>query len=122
MDSYAALAATEREMGKTMIDQMVDRFLGWRLPYDFAPDGGISFTLISQDHPEWWPTGTCLFTAVQAKAMFEHCAAMPRIDVDAISRAQLQRAVETITRMTNAKNGWISHEDMRAAIGAALNA
>ena len=57
-----------------------------------------------------------------AKAMFEHCAAMPRIDVDSISRAQLQIAVETITRLTNAKNGWISHEDMRAAIGAALNA
>ncbi len=122
MTSYAALAATEREMEKTMIDQMVDRFLGWRLPYDFAPDGGVRFTPPPKERPTWWPTGTCLLTAAQAKAMFEHCAAMPRIDVDAISRAQLQRAVETITRMTNAKNGWISHEDMRAAIGAALNA
>lgn len=55
-----------------LVPMLVDRFLAWKLPEDFAPDGGISFTLISKDHPEWWPTGTCLLNAPQATAMFEH--------------------------------------------------
>ena len=25
---------------KVNIDEMVNRFLGWKLPHDFAPDGG----------------------------------------------------------------------------------
>lgn len=55
-----------------LVPMLVDRFLAWKLPEDFAPDGGISFTLISKDHPEWWPTGTCLLNAPQATAMFEY--------------------------------------------------
>ena len=27
-------------MNKPLIDQMVDRFLGWKLPEDFNPDDG----------------------------------------------------------------------------------
>lgn len=50
-----------------MIDKMVDRFLGWKLPKEFAPDGGISF-----EEKAWWPIGTNLLTADQAKQMFEH--------------------------------------------------
>lgn len=53
------------------IDEMVNRFLGWKLPKDFAPDGGISFK--PSEHPDFWPVGTHLFTADQAKAMFEYC-------------------------------------------------
>lgn len=53
------------------IGAMVDRFLGWRLPDDFMPDAGISFTPPS--NPEWMPTGTNLLHALQAKAMFEYC-------------------------------------------------
>ncbi len=30
---------------KTMINEMVSRFLCWKLPKDFAPDCGISFKL-----------------------------------------------------------------------------
>lgn len=56
------------------IDACVDRFLGWRLPDDFAPDDGISFTPIT--NPAWlhdnWPIGTNLLTAVQARAMLEY--------------------------------------------------
>lgn len=62
------------------IKKMVDRFLGWKLPKDFGPDAGISFTPsngMTRDEafnkPGWWPVGTNLFTADQAKAMFEHC-------------------------------------------------
>jgi hypothetical protein len=49
----------------------VDRFLGWKLPQDFAPDAGISFT--PSTHPLGWPVGTNLLSADQAKEMFTHC-------------------------------------------------
>lgn len=48
-------------------DAMVGRFLGWKLPKDFAPDGGISFK-----ESAWWPSGTNLLHAGQAKEMLEH--------------------------------------------------
>lgn len=51
-------------------DEMVTRFLGWRLPDDFMPDCGISFK--SSGHPNGWPVGTNLFTAGQARKMLEH--------------------------------------------------
>lgn len=54
-----------------LIDQMVDRFLSWELPKDFAPDGGIEFT--PPNNPAFfWPTGTNLLTADQARVMIEH--------------------------------------------------
>lgn len=63
-------------MEKTPIDVMVDRFLGWKLPEDFNPDGGISFkptfnegTPYEMKHK---PSGTNLLTATQAKAMLEY--------------------------------------------------
>lgn len=69
------------------IDAMVSRFLCWRLPKDFAPDGRVKFDRVFlvfdgfdgaqpidiSDAPDhYWPTGTNLFTAEQAKAMIEH--------------------------------------------------
>jgi hypothetical protein len=69
------------------IDVAVDRFLAWPLPKDFAPDCGISFDGRKDD--EWnkgktWPIGTNLLTAVQAKAMFEHCLASGPSGVDGL--------------------------------------
>ena len=52
------------------IDQLVNRFLGWKLPQTFAPDCGISFKQIA---PDSWPIGTNLFNAVEAMNMFSHC-------------------------------------------------
>ena len=52
------------------IDTMVDRFLQWELPKDFAPDAGISFKTLP--HPHEWPTGTNLFDAIQAEEMIKH--------------------------------------------------
>lgn len=46
---------------------MVDRFLGWKLPRDFAPDAGISFK-----EGALWPSGTNLMHAGQAKEMLEY--------------------------------------------------
>ena len=81
----AALKAHPRQMrnsglcfmdGMTMdelIKHMTDRFLGWKLPEDFAPDAGIKFSTTFPPSSPAWPIGTNLFTADQAKQMFEHC-------------------------------------------------
>jgi hypothetical protein len=74
----AAPLAVSRETLKAA----VNRFLGWRLPHNFQPDCGISFTPV--DHPNSWPTGTNLLSAEQAKEMFEYALkpveAPPRTD------------------------------------------
>jgi hypothetical protein len=64
-------------MNENQINKMVNRFLGWKLPKDFGPDGGIKFERVVNgserefDSP-WWPIGTNLFTADQAKEMILH--------------------------------------------------
>lgn len=60
-------------MTKPLIDQAVDRFLGWKLPQDFNPDGRISFMI--PINATWFHTGTNLLHAGQAKEMLEHVAA-----------------------------------------------
>jgi hypothetical protein len=69
-----------------MIDRMVDRFLGWKLPKTFAPDAGVKFTPSNGmtrdeafDKPGWWPIGTNLLTADEAREMLTH-AAVPIAD------------------------------------------
>lgn len=64
--------------------EMVDRFLAWKLPADFHPDAGISFNpyfnveynaargLPPQRHE---PIGTNLLTAEQARQMLEYILA-----------------------------------------------
>jgi Lar family restriction alleviation protein len=58
------------------IKHMADRFLGWRLPENFHPDGGISFKKTFNDHMPTpmknEPTGTNLFDAEQATAMVRY--------------------------------------------------
>jgi hypothetical protein len=60
-----------------IIKAAVDKFLGWQLPDGFQPDGGIDFTRHAQGFDgvsyERKPVGTNLFSADQAKAMFEYC-------------------------------------------------
>lgn len=64
-----------------VIKRMVDRFLAWRLPEDFAPDGGISFRRVFNEntpHPmKAEPSGTNLLTAAQAEAMIRHLVQWP---------------------------------------------
>lgn len=57
----------------TDIKKVVDRFLCWPLPRDFSPDCYISFDRANATNPHMWPIGTNLFTADQAREMFEHC-------------------------------------------------
>jgi hypothetical protein len=62
---------------------MVNRFIGWPLPKDFAPDAGISYNpevninqVTGEPYPNS-PSGTNLFTATQAEAMFHYALASP---------------------------------------------
>ena len=60
------------------INKLVDKFLCWNLPKDFSPDGGITYqqnqAIYGNNSPSM-PTGTNLFTAGQAKKMFEYLLA-----------------------------------------------
>lgn len=77
-------------MTKTLMDIMVEKFLQWKLPADFVPDGGISFKKESDyDHPEhgrtkFEPTGTNLFHAGQARAMLEIITAPMQAEIDSL--------------------------------------
>ena len=63
-------------MTPEQIKHMVDRFLSWKLPKDFWPDGGIEFHRIHSGHDglpvPFEPVGTNLFTANQAESMVRH--------------------------------------------------
>ena len=52
------------------IKQMVDRFLSWRLPDNFNPDGRVRFEPPTER--QLWPTGTNLFDAQQAETMIRY--------------------------------------------------
>lgn len=63
----------EVEITEDQINKMVDRFLNWQLPQDFAPGAGISFKPMPDMYmPHCWPTGTDLLHAGQAKALIEY--------------------------------------------------
>lgn len=68
-NAKCAMFGVEREMARDIdgVKHMVERFLGWELPKDFAPDGGIK---VESNHMR--PTGTNLFTATQAEAMVRY--------------------------------------------------
>lgn len=71
--------------------RMVDRFLYWKLPQNFAPDGGISFERTYHGYKDgkftqnlernrddyFWPIGTNLLTAEQAKEMVDFILETP---------------------------------------------
>jgi hypothetical protein len=62
------------------INEIVGRFLSWKLPSDFSPDSGISFKPWS-DNPIHHPTGTNLLNADQAKAMFGYVLAGAHVEL-----------------------------------------
>lgn len=80
---------------------MVDRFLGWKLPQDFGPDAGISFTPPPHLPDLYWPTGTNLFHAGQALEMFKHCVELPSAAAVRLAEKNLfdaQEAAKTIAK------------------------
>lgn len=60
---------------KDIAKAAADRFCGWSLPQDFAPDCRISFDRRPESAFAGWPTGTNLLTHEQAASMFEYCLA-----------------------------------------------
>lgn len=80
-----------------MIKEMVSRFLGWKIPKDFAPDAGIRFAPgpIQQPDGPHWPSGTNLFHAGQAQEMFKHCLpAISQAAQDVLAERRRQVEVE----------------------------
>lgn len=70
-DRLRADPATAPNFRPSVTDEMVGRFLGWRVPQDFHPDCAVTFDR-ERLHPSSWPTGTNLLSATQAQAMLEH--------------------------------------------------
>lgn len=64
---------TAAEACRNVTNEMVGRFLGWKLPEDFAPNCHISFDREQlKTWPAYYPSGTNLLNYDQAKAMLEH--------------------------------------------------
>lgn len=60
-------------MNNSQIKHMVDRFLMWRVPENWNPDGGISYTRPNYDPSiDATPSGTNLFDATQTDAMVRY--------------------------------------------------
>lgn len=63
-------------MTDEQIEHMTQRFLGWKLPENFNPDDGITFTPVKNEGTahefRHRPIGTNLFDYTQAKAMVRH--------------------------------------------------
>ena len=60
-------------MNDDQIKHMVNRFLGWKLPENFNPDGGISFEKTFSANPiKNTPTGTNVFDANQTEEMVRY--------------------------------------------------
>lgn len=78
VDQPAEPPASQELEAIVNINKTVDKFLSWKLPSDFYPDCGISFEQYSNPDNDRYkalrePIGTNLFTATQAKEMFEQC-------------------------------------------------
>ncbi|MBX5206704.1 hypothetical protein [Rhizobium sp. NZLR11] len=62
-------------MTEDQVKHMVNRFLAWKLPADFNPDGGITLdkaylNSLPASYPG--PSGTNLFSASQAEEMVRY--------------------------------------------------
>lgn len=69
-------------MTEVEIATMVSRFLSWKLPEDFRPDGGVQFDpdgakKLNPANLRYEPNGTNLFDAAQADAMVRHMLGLP---------------------------------------------
>lgn len=64
------------EMTDEQIEHMVQRFLAWKLPADFRPDGGVTFDAVGNLGTEHQyrrePSGTNLLDSRQAKEMVRY--------------------------------------------------
>lgn len=59
-------------VNKPLLDVMVNRFLGWKLPANFSPDCFVRFDRDAASFNKSWPIGTNILDAEQARAMLRH--------------------------------------------------
>lgn len=63
-------------MTDDQIKHMAQRFLMWKLPDSFNPDGGVAFSPVINEgtafEHRYQPAGTNLLDATQAEAMVRH--------------------------------------------------
>lgn len=89
-------------MSDELVKHMVRRFLGWKLPKNFNPDGGISFDPVCNRGHEFEsarePSGTNLFDATQAEAMVRYMLEGFPVEADRI--AALEARVTMLERKT----------------------
>ncbi len=93
-------------MTDAQIKHMVERFLAWRLPKPWNPDGGVSYQRPNYAHKPTehdWPTGTNLFDFSQTEAMVQHMLEGlppdPRDAENAALRKALDDAWEELSRL-----------------------
>lgn len=71
-----AIRFPETTISDQRIERMAGRFLNWKLPADFAPDGGVTFEPVgNRDTGNEYrrePVGTNLLTYNQAVEMVRH--------------------------------------------------
>lgn len=84
----------------SLVDRMVRRFLQWRLPDDFAPDGRISFDRPPEGpaYPHW-PVGTNLLTYNQATEMVRDMLVGEILAVDAVETTPRQRVEQELAQL-----------------------
>jgi creatinine amidohydrolase/Fe(II)-dependent formamide hydrolase-like protein len=75
---FAGMAINQSPLSAEQIEHMTQRFLSWRLPENFNPDDGVSFTPVANEGTSYehrhQPTGTNLFSYEQARQMVLHMA------------------------------------------------
>lgn len=76
VDDLLEISPTEQqELGRNeLVKHMVNRFLSWELPKEFAPDAGIRFepSEMQNEGVHGWPSGTNLLHAGQAKELIQY--------------------------------------------------
>lgn len=94
------------------ISEMVNRFLGWKLPKTFCPDAGITFKPDYNENTPWpmkhEPTGTNLFNAIEAKSMFEYCLQGQPTEPQRDERALFEAEFQALD---------LAREDLRGKVG-----
>lgn len=68
----AADAPARPVIDEARMSEMVNRFLGWKLPETFGPDCFVSFDRERAKANHSWPVGTNLFSASEAREMLEY--------------------------------------------------
>ncbi len=109
------------EQEHTTVKEMVNRFLGWKLPEDFHPDSGITFKPTKpytgdEYGNSWWPIGTNVFSADQATAMVEYM-----LDGKAPPPAQVTDGIDwDIVREYWRFNDMLDWDDLEAMLKRAI--